>query len=140
VVQLVGAVESIEVDGYERLLRIRGGSGPALWCVLLEHSEYLEPGALSSRLRVGDQVAVDLMLDLARLEALSEPAPEGLFQVDQRSPSSVAVGVVAERLPEDVCVLQLADGRGIRVDSELPVPFELGSRVRAFGELRAVLT
>jgi hypothetical protein len=137
-VQLVGAVEAIEVDGYERLLTIRSSLSQVLCCVLLDPAEYLEPGALSSRLRVGEEVAADLVLDLARLEELHEPAP-GLSQVGQGSPSSVAVGVFAERLCEDECVIRLADGQSLRVESEVPITVGLGSRVRACGELRATL-
>lgn len=137
--QLVGAVEAIEVNGYERLLKIRGSLGQVLCCVLLEPTEYLEPGALSSRLRVGEEVAVDLVLDLARLEKLHEPAPPDLSQVGHGSPSSVAVGVLTELLCEDACVMQLAEGPGLRVDSELLITFGPGSPVRAFGELRALL-
>lgn len=137
--QLVGQLEALEVDGYERLLLVRPSAGQALCCTMLEAGEYLDPGAPSAKLSVGQQVTFDLLLDLARVDvSLDEAELQGLFQASHSSPSTMAVGVVVQLLAEDACLLRFSGAEPLHIESELPASFTVGTRVRAVGELRAI--
>jgi hypothetical protein len=129
-----GVLEAIDVDGYERTLHIRTVSG-LLHCSMTEHDEYLEPGSASSRLHIGEDLSVKLMLYLAAAEDRLPVGAPGLLQDIPESPHTVAVGVVAEVLRSDACVLELAGGTTLLVEFEIPTPLTEGVAIRVVGEL-----
>lgn len=134
--QLVGQLESLETDGYERLLVVRDDTGRPVSCSMLDPEEYLDPGLPSAKFRAGQRVALELVLQFAFLERATAAEPEGLFQADLPSPSSVAVGRVMELTDDDGCLVELGAAQRLRVVSEKAILVDVGARVRFVGELR----
>lgn len=134
--QLAGQLESLKTDGYERLLLVRDDSGRLVSCSMVEPEEYLDPGLPSAKLRTGQRVTFELVLEFAFLKHAETVEPGGLFQAHLPSPSSVAIGRVMELIDDDTCLLELGSAQRLRVVSEIAIQVELGARVRFVGELR----
>lgn len=135
--EMNGAVRSVEVDGYERLLAIATGNRTFV-CRSLQHDEYLDPGQRSAAISIGDEVAFSLVLKLApEPEILSGECPCALVQEIPNSPHAELIGTVAGTVDLGTYVLVTSDDVAVVVEFESDLDLPLGECIRVRGELTA---
>lgn len=132
-----GLLESLAVDGYERTLEIRSDD-VLMCCTAVQADEYLESGARSSKLIVGQPISVEVSLCLATASAADCTDDVGLVQDIVGSPHAIVIGHVLGAPGRDSCVIELHDKRELSIEFELPVQLLPNMRIRVVGELTVV--
>lgn len=132
-----GLLESLAVDGYERTLGIRSGD-ELLYCTALQTDEYLESGAPSTMLTVGQPISVDVALCLASISSAESRDEVGLVQDISGSPHAIVTGDVLGVTGVDSCVLELHNQGELPIEFELPVNLLPEVRIRVVGELTVI--
>ena len=139
--KLVGTIEKIIVDGYERLIYISFTAiEKKLWCHFIQHEEYLEEGNTSEILRVGQNltfiVGIDLVNDYSVITKESEFI-EDVLQPISESPHSIVSATVIEKEDDYTLLCDVEGlGRNIVVEFEEKVNVETGTSLRLKGNLK----
>ncbi|MFB4322035.1 MULTISPECIES: hypothetical protein [Paenibacillus] len=142
--KLVGTIEKIIVDGYERLIYISFTAiEKKLWCHFIQHEEYLEEGKTSEILRVGQNltfiVGIDLVNDYSVITKESEFI-EDVLQPKSESPHSIVSATVIEKEDDYTLLCDVEGfGRNIVVEFEEKVNVETGTSLRLKGNLKVEL-
>lgn len=130
-----GIVESIESDGYERLLSIRTEKG-IIFCSLFEHDEWLDFGMNSKKITKGLFVNFSAKVVFAlKFEILEATSPTGLVQNLKGSPSVTLSGLVIGKKDTNIYTLNIDNDCLIDVVFETDFNIEMNTKIRTIGEL-----
>lgn len=139
-----GRIEKIISDGYERLIYLDVCSRQQkLWVHLIQHEEYLEAGEQSEFLSEGQNVSLEVGIELVNdysVVNISSTVIDKLLQPINDSSHVIVVATVIEIEDDYTITCFIEDlGSNILVEFEEKVVVEKGETLKIKGNLKAEL-